>query len=595
MVRCLVRTFTLIVAAIVGLGSGHSHAEPLQDTKNWSMQTGNAANHRYSTLDQINATNVGSLKVAWGFSTGVLGGHEGAPLVIGDVMYIHTPFPNNVYALDLNNNAQILWSYEPKQDRKLLFDVMCCDMVNRGLAYGDGKIFLYQANTTLVALDIKTGKVQWTFVNGDPKKGETGTSAPMVIKNKVFVGISGGEFGVRGHITALSIKDGSLIWRGYSTGPDTETLIDPEKTTHLGKPVGKDSGLTTWNKDQWKFGGGTTWGWYSYDPELNLIYYGTGNPAPWNPEQRPGDNRWTNTIFARDIDSGVAKWLYQITPHDEWSYDGVNEMILANIKVKGKNRRALVHFDRNGFGYTLDRATGELLVAEKFDPTVNWATHVDLTTGRPQVDPKYSIERAKEEDLTVDISPTTMGTKNQQPASFSPKTGLFYVPTTVLYMNFERSRVSYKAGAPFIGAQIHIYPQKLRASHIGGAIAWNADKGVIAWSKKERYPVWSGLLVTAGDVVFYGTMEGDFKAVSAKDGKELFKARTPSGIIGNVFTYEHKGKQFVGVLSGIGGFAGLALSNDLWNPSEGLVMGNYFAGLNRFTRKGGSLTVFSLP
>src|SRR3954454_12134838 len=247
-------------------------------------------NQRYSKLNKINTHNVGKLQVAWTFSTGVLRGHEGAPLVIGDVMYIHAPFPNTVFALDLNKNGQILWKYEPKQDPTVI-PVMCCDTVNRGVAYGDGKIFLHQADTTLVALDAKTGNVVWSVKNGDPGKGETGTSAPMIVKDKIIVGISGGEFGVRGSVTAYNMKDGKLVWRGYSMGPDSDTLMDPQKTTHLGKPVGKDSGTNTWQGDQWKIGGGTTWGWYSYDPELNLMYYGSGNPSTWNPKQRPGDNR----------------------------------------------------------------------------------------------------------------------------------------------------------------------------------------------------------------------------------------------------------------------------------------------------------------
>ena len=294
-------------------------------------------------------------------------------------MYIHSPFPNRVYSLDLSEDGRINWMYEPKQDPSVI-PVMCCDTVNRGLSYGDGKIFLYQADATLVALDKESGEVVRSVSNGDPSIGETGTSAPMVYGDKVYVGISGGEFGVQGHLTAYNISDGSLAWRGYSTGPDDQTLMDPEKTTHLGEPVGVDSGTATWEGDQWKIGGGTTWGWYSFDPELNLVYYGTGNPSTWNPVQRPGDNRWSMTIFARDADTGMAKWVYQMTPHDEWDYDGINEMILADQEVGGEMRQTLVHFDRNGFGYTLDRATGELLVAEKYDPAVNWATHVDMKT-----------------------------------------------------------------------------------------------------------------------------------------------------------------------------------------------------------------------
>ena len=446
--------------AIGSSGGAFANAELIEMQSNpndWVMQNGDYASTRYSKLDQINAGNVKDLKVAWTFSTGVLRGHEGGPLVIGDVMYVHTPFPNKVFALDLNNDGRILWKYEPRQDTSVI-PVMCCDTVNRGVAYGDGKIFLYQADTTLVALDSKTGKVLWSVVNGDPKNGATGTAAPMVVKDKVYVGISGGEFGVRGHLTAYNIKDGSLAWRGYSMGPDSDTLIDPEKTTHLGKPVGKDSGTNTWEGDQWKIGGGTTWGWFSYDPDLNLVYYGSGNPSTWNPVQRPGDNRWSMTIFARDADTGMAKWVYQMTPHDEWDYDGINEMILVDKEIKGKQRKALVHFDRNGFGYTMDRVTGELLVAEKYDPAVNWATHVDMETGRPQVVPQYSTRQNGEDVNSTGICPAALGTKDQQPASYSPKTGLFYVPTNHVCMDYEPFKVSYTAGQPYVGATLSMYP-----------------------------------------------------------------------------------------------------------------------------------------
>lgn len=564
-----------------------------QDPNQWVMPSGNYASTRFSTLDQINADNVKDLKVAWTFSTGVLRGHEGGPLVLGDVMYVHTPFPNKVFALDLNNEGKILWKYEPRQDASVI-PVMCCDTVNRGLAYADGKIFLSQADTTLVALDAKTGAKVWSVVNGDPSKGSTSTAAPMVVKDKVYVGISGGEFGVRGYLTAYNINDGKLVWRGYSMGPDADTLMDPEKTTHLGKPVGKDSGTATWEGDQWKIGGGTTWGWYSYDPALNLIYYGSGNPSTWNPAQRPGDNRWSMTIWARDADTGMAKWVYQMTPHDEWDYDGINEMILVDKEIKGKPRQALVHFDRNGFGYTLDRVTGELLVAEKFDPAVNWATHVDMATGRPQVVAKYSTDHNGEDVNTTGVCPAALGSKDQQPAAYSPRTGLFYVPTNHVCMDYEPFKVSYTAGQPYVGATLTMYPAP-GGTTLGNFIAWDADKGKIVWSDPEQFSVWGGALATAGDVVFYGTLEGYLKAVDAKTGKQLYKFKTPSGIIGNVHTYTHNGKQYLAVLSGLGGWAGIGMAAGLTDPTAGLGAVGAYASLSDYTQLGGQLTVFSLP
>lgn len=593
---------TCVGALAIGMaglaGANDELLKMQQNPKEWVMPTGNYANHRYSQLKQITAENVGKLQVAWTFSTGVLRGHEGGPLVIGDMMYVHTPFPNIVYALNLKDENKIVWKYEPKQDPNVI-PVMCCDTVNRGPAYADGKIFLHQADTTLVALDAKDGKVVWQQKNGDPGKGETGTSSPMIVKDKVIVGISGGEFGVRGSVTAYNMKDGKRVWRGYSMGPDSDTLIDPAKTTHLGKPVGPDSGTNTWQGDQWKIGGGTTWGWYSYDPELNLIYYGSGNPSTWNPKQRPGDNRWSMAVWARDPDTGMTKWVYQMTPHDEWDFDGVNEMILADQNVGGQNRKILVHFDRNGFAYTLDRTNGELLVAEKYDPKVNWATKVDMdknskTYGRPLVVPQYSTEHQGEDVNTKNICPAALGTKDQQPAAFSPDTGLFYVPTNHVCMDYEPFRVRYTAGQPYVGATLSMYPPQ-GDKHMGNFIAWDARTGKITWSIDEQFSVWSGALATAGNVVFYGTLEGYLKAVDAKTGKELYKFKTPSGIIGNVTTYEHGGKQYVAILSGVGGWAGIGLAAGLTDPTAGLGAVGGYAGLRNYTALGGALTVFALP
>ncbi|MGY4378197.1 PQQ-dependent dehydrogenase (methanol/ethanol family) [Bradyrhizobium sp. i1.3.6] len=485
----------------------------------------------------------------------MLRGHEGGPLIIGNVMYVHTPFPNKVYALDLSNENKIIWKYEPKQDPNVI-PVMCCDTVNRGLSYGDGKIILHQADTTLVALDAKTGQVAWSVKNGDPTKGETGTSAALVVKDKVLVGISGGEFGVQAHMTAYDLKTGKLAWRGYSGGPDDQILVDAEKTTALGKPVGKDSSLKTWQGDQWKIGGGATWGWISFDPELNLIYYGSGNPSTWNPKQRPGDNKWSMTIWARNADTGVAKWVYQMTPHDEWDYDGVNEMILSDQSINGQPRKLLTHFDRNGLAYTMDRVTGELLVAEKYDPKVNWTSGVDMdknspTYGRPKVLDAASTEKGGEDHNTKGICPAALGTKDEQPAAYSPDTQLFYVPTNHVCMDYEPFKVSYTAGQPYVGATLSMYPPQ-GETHMGNFIAWDGKTGKIVWSNKEQFSVWSGALATAGGVVFYGTLEGYLKAVDAKTGKELYKFKTPSGIIGNVTTYENGGKQYVAVLSGVG-------------------------------------------
>ncbi|MFK7893204.1 MAG: methanol/ethanol family PQQ-dependent dehydrogenase [Granulosicoccus sp.] len=590
-------TCVTVLAGASSLQANDNVTELAADPANWVMQTGDYANTRYSKLNEINSDNVKDLKPVWTFSTGVLRGHEGGPLIIGDTMFIHTPFPNRVYSKDLNEEGRINWMYEPKQDPSVI-PVMCCDTVNRGLAYAEGKVILHQADTTVVALDENTGEVIWSVKNGDPAIGETGTAAPMVYGDKVYIGISGGEFGVQGHLTAYNLDDGSLAWRGYSTGPDEMTLMDPENTTHLGQPVGKDSGTATWEGDQWKIGGGTTWGWFSFDPELNLVYYGTGNPSTWNPVQRPGDNRWSMTIFARDADTGMAKWVYQMTPHDEWDYDGINEMILADQEIGGETRKTLVHFDRNGFAYTMDRVNGELLVAEKYDPVVNWATHVDMKTGRPQVVAEYSTHQNGEDVNTTNVCPAALGTKDQQPAAYSPDTGLFYVPTNHVCMDYEPFEVEYTAGQPYVGATLSMFPGGRVSGdgtdNLGNFIAWDATSGEIKWSIPEAFSVWSGALATAGNVVFYGTLEGHMKAVNAETGEELYRFKTPSGIIGNVTTWENNGKQYVGVLSGLGGWAGIGFAAGLTGDTDGLGAVGAYKSLSSYTSLGGVLTVFAL-
>jgi len=601
---------TLLAAPTVS--TANSGVEKLtQNPANWATWGGNYAGTRYSKLDQINSKNVKNLQPAWSFSTGVLRGHEGGPLAVNGVLYIHTPFPNTVYAIDQKTQS-VIWEYTPIMDADVTIPVMCCDTVNRGLAYGDGKIFLQQSDTVLTALDAKTGKRVWSVQNGDPKLGMTNTNAPLVVKDMVLTGIAGGEFGVRGFLAAYDIRTGELRWKGYSMGPDSDTLINSSKTTtwENGKvrKVGTNSSLKTWEGDQWKIGGGTTWGWYSYDPDLNLVYYGSGNPSTWNPVQRPGDNKWSMSLWARDADTGEVKWVYQMTPHDEWDYDGINETVLVDQKIKGKMRKTIVHFDRNGFGYTLDRVTGELLVAEKFDKTVNWASHVDMKTGRPQVQDEFSTEFHGEDENTTDICPAALGAKNQQPVSYSPQTGYFYISGNHLCMNYEPFEVSYTAGQPYVGATLTMRPAqgdvktgKADGSHnLGQFTAWDATTGKIAWSNKEQFSVWSGSVATAGGVVFYGTLEGYLKAVDAKTGKELYKFKTPSGIIGNVNTWEYNGKQYVGVLSGVGGWAGIGIAAGLdtgeeSSNSEGLGAVGAYRSLSSYTKLGGTLTVFALP
>ena len=567
----------LVACAPLSMTANDELLKLQKDDGQWVMPGKDYAGTRYSTLSQINTRNVKRLKAAWTFSTGVLRGHEGQPLVVGDTMYVHTPFPNIVYALDLTKEgAPLKWKYVPRQEEEVV-PIACCDTVNRGLAYAEGKIFLSQLDTYVVAIDASNGKEIWKVKQGDHKKGMTLTSAPLVVKDKVITGISGGEFGVRGFLTANDINTGKQVWRMYSTGPEEE--------------VGYPGSIETWKGDEWKRGGGTTWGWYTYDPELDLLYYGTGNPGSWNPDQRPGDNKWSMTIFARNPDTGVAKWAYQKTPHDAWDYDGVNENILVDQMIGGKLRKTLVNFDRNGFAYTMDRTNGELLVAEKFG-VVNWATGIDMETGRPIEVPEKRTSSTKN---TKDIFPGAMGAKDQQPAAYSPKTGLFYVPTINVGMDYEGVEVKYQAGQPYVGAIVRMFPGP--GGNRGEFIAWDAKVGEKKWGIKENLAAWSGALVTSTNVVFYGTMEGWFKAVHAITGEVLWKFKTPSGIIGNPITYEGPdGKQYIAILSGVGGWAGIGAAAGIGaeDPTAGLGALGAFGDVAQLSNLGGVLTVFSL-
>jgi lanthanide-dependent methanol dehydrogenase len=566
------------------------------DPANWPMQEGNYAGWRYSPLHQIDRDNVKNLKIGWQVSTGVLRGHEGGPLVIDGMLYFQTPQPGIIYAINLDRPGELQWKYEASSDPDAI-PMACCDLINRGPAYADGKLFLTTLDDHVIALDAKSGREVWKVQNGNFKNGETITMSPLVVGDKVIVGNSGGEYGVRGTLTAYKINDGHMVWRAYGTGPDKDVLIDPNKTLMMGKPIGKaDLGVTTWRTDQWQHGGAAAWGWVTYDPALDLIYYGTSNPGTWNPNQRPGDNKWSTSVFARDPNTGMAKWVYQLTPHDEWDYDAVNENILSDLVIDGHQRKVLIHMDRNGFGYTIDRETGVPLVAQKYDPVVNWAERIDLATGEPVRVAKYSTNRGVNNNVEG-ICPASIGSKDQQPAAYSPRTSLFYVPTNHVCMDYEPIDIAYVAGQPYVGAIVSMYPAQKdqKEKHLGRFIAWDATKGRTAWEIPEDWAVWSGALATGGDVVFYGTMAGDAKAVDALSGKVLWEQKLPSGIIGNFMTFQHKGKQYVAVLSGIGGWAALGLAAGLTDPNAGLGTVGAFSDLSKYTNLGGTLTVFELP
>jgi PQQ-dependent dehydrogenase (methanol/ethanol family) len=595
----------ILAAFLPLLSSGWANSEllSLQDSLGqWALPSKNYAGWRYSSLNQINTTNVQRLRLVWSFSTGVLRGHEGQPLVVGNTMYLITPFPHTVYALDPTDGS-IKWRFTPEANPQAA-GVACCDVVNRGVAYAEGKIFFNTLDGWVYALDASTGKVIWKVQHADPSKGETITAAPLVVKDKVIVGISGGEFGVRGRVAAYNINTGQRVWLYYNTGPDAEVGIGPRFKPYYAWLRGKDLGATTWPGDQWKLGGATVWtGWFTYDPELNLIYYGTSNPGVWNANLRRGEaaitnqtqtrwaNLWSASVIARDADTGEMVWAVPMTPHDEWDYDGVSESILVDLPIGGQVRKVLVRFDRNGFSYVIDRTNGQILAAKPY-ATVNWASGIDLSTGLPIRNPEKGTGQGK---TTKDVCPSLLGAKNWPPAAYSPRTGLFYVPTLNVCMDWTGTEVSYVAGTPYVGAVTLMRPGP--GGHTGELIAWDPVRMQKVFEIRERFMNWSGVLATAGDLVFYGTLDGYFKAVDARSGQVLWQAKLGSGVIGNPITYTGPdGRQYVAVFSGIGGVPGLVVIQDAPPDDPYGVFGVVGAvgDLGRYSRQGGTLYVFAV-
>jgi lanthanide-dependent methanol dehydrogenase len=561
---------------------------PGADTTEWTIPARDYASTRFSELSQVTTENVRQLRLVWTFSTGVLRGHEAAPIVADGAMYVVTPYPNLLYALDIGTGAQ-KWKYDPGTASGAQ-GVACCDVVNRGAAYSDGRVFFNTLDVHTVAVDAKSGTEIWKTKLGEIGRGESMTMAPLVVGDKVYVGNSGGEFGVRGWITALDAASGKIAWRAYHTGPDADVLIGPRFKPFYPSHRGKDLGVSTWPADQWKVGGGAVWGWISYDAELNAIYYGTSNPGVWNPALRPGDNKWATTIFARDADTGEALWAYQTTPHDEHDYDGVNETILLDLEVGGRTRKVLVRPGRNGFMYVIDRQNGEVLSAEPYGH-VNWASRVDLETGRPVLNP----EKRTGNRQARNVCPAAPGMKDWQPSAFSPRTGLLYVPRNNLCMDYEGGQAAYIAGTPYVGAQVKMYAGP--GGHRGVFTAWDPARQEKVWEIEERFPVWSGALVTAGDVAFYGTMDRWFKAVHARTGEPLWEFQVGSGIISQPVTYlGPDGRQYIAILSGVGGWAGAAALGILpeIDPFIALGFANATKDLPQYTAQGGAVNVFAL-
>ena len=576
-----------------GIAGAAPQVRLISDVPNgeWHLPAGDYANTRFSPLSQITTENVGNLRVVTTFSTGIPRGHEGNPLVVNGTMYVVTPFPNILYALDLTQpGAPMKWQYDPKADPRAV-GIACCDVVNRGASYADGKVIYLTLDTHAVAVDAETGEEVWRTKVGNMNVGETLTMAPLVVKDKVILGSSGGELGVRGYLVALDLASGKELWRAYSTGPDSEVLIGPQFKAFYANAQGQDLGVSTWPGDAWQRGGGTVWGWVSYDPELDLVYYGTGNPGPWNPDLRPGANKWTCTIFARDPDDGQARWAFQIVPHDMWDYDEIMENVLVDMEWGGRMRKLLIHPGRTGFVFVLDRETGELLSAEPFQP-LNWAEGFDLSTGLPEMN---ADKMTKQGEIVRDICPSSTGAKEWNPSSFSPRTGLLYIAAHNTCMDYEATEANYIAGTPYLGASVRMFQGE---GHHGELVAWDPLRARPVWSVKDmKLPLYSGVLSTGGDVVFYGTMDGWFKAVDARSGKELWQFKTGSGIIGNPMTYlGPDGRQYIAIYSGVGGWMGAVAypSVSVDDPYAALGVVGAMKDIKNYTNAGNMLYVFGL-
>ncbi len=547
--------------AAQNVSGAHANPAPNDPAGDWHMQARDFANTRYSTLDQINVDTVKRLRVAWTFSDGAAYGHEGAPLVIDSVMYVVAPFPDVAYALDLSKpGSPIKWTYSPDPS-PLAVGKACCDAIIRGWAYANGKLIYNLLDDHTVAVDVKTGKEVWRTKMGNVENGETMTMSPFVVGNKVFVGNSGGELGKIGWLAALDVDTGHELWRAYSAGSDQLVKIGEDFRPYYAWMKGKDLGVSTWPADMWKTAGGAAWGWISYDPDLQLLYYGTSNPSPRVPVQRPGLNLWTSSVFARDPNTGAAKWAYSFTPHDQWDYDGVNENVLLDLTIAGRPRKVLVQFNRNAYAYTIDRATGEVLVAAPF-AYQNWSSGFDMKTGRaivrPDKEPKPNVK-------LPDVCPPDIGGKDWQPSAFSPKTGLLYAGIFNICMDVTDHRQSYIPGTPYDGMEMT--RQAGPGNHWGEFMAWDPATGKKIWAIDEKFMTMSGALATAGDVVFYGTVDGWFRAVNDRTGKVLWSQKVGGGIIAAPMTYlGPDGRQYVAVYAGVGGAAMVAKATPGFPP-----------------------------
>jgi alcohol dehydrogenase (cytochrome c) len=505
--------------------------------QNWPVYGGDTGNTRYSASKQINTGNVSKLSVEWALQLGSLRSQESTPILVGDTLFVTSSFgPKNTYAVNAKT-GEVKWTYQPEIP-KGIDQYACCDVNNRGVAYNDGKVFLGRLDANIVALDAKTGKEIWKTPIIDYTGGSVITSPPTLVKNLVITGYGGGEYGVRGSIVALDQATGKEVWRTYTV------------------PMGTEPGADTWKGDSGKNGGGVAWHIGSYDPKLNLVYYGTSNPSPWSASVRGNDssdigkfsNLYTASILALNPDTGKIAWHYQTTPHDAWDYDGVNELVFADLPFDGKKVPVLMQANRNGFFYVIDRASGKLLSAKQYVEGVNWATGIDMKTGAP-IETAGNAKRPGMKRKASNVCPNLIGAKNWMPMSYDQQTGLVYIPTINLCMDMEGIDPEYKRGAFYLGVNFDL-GKSGPGGHGGGVKAWDPVAQKEVWFNKDELPYTGAVMTTGGGLVFHGDLKGWFKALDAKTGKTLWKFNAGSGITAAPMTYTLDGKQYVAVVSG---------------------------------------------
>ncbi len=511
-------------------------AASLASAQSWPTYGGDLGNQRYSQGNQITPANVNKLNVKWALQLGSNRSQESSPILVGDTLYVTSSFgPKNVFAVNAKT-GEVRWKWSPEMP-KGVDQYACCDVNSRGVSYNDGKIFVGRLDAKVTALDAKSGKELWTTTVVDYTQGSVITSPPTIAKNVLITGFGGGEYGVRGALVALDQSTGKEVWRTHTV------------------PVGNEKGADTWKGDSGKTGGGAAWNVGSYDPKLNLVYYGTSNPGPWTAVVRGNDssdigkftNLYTASVIALNPDTGNIVWHYQFTPHDAWDYDGVNELVLADLTIDGKQVPAMMQANRNGFFYVLDRSNGKLISAKNFVPT-NWATGVDLKTGMP-IETANNEKRPRLKKWAKDICPNLVGGKNWMPMSYNPKTGLVYIPTNNLCMDLEGVQEEYKRGQFFLGVNFDL-DKPGPGGYLGGLKAWDPVAQKEVWFNKDDLPFNGGTMTTTTGLVFAGDIKGTFRAMDAKTGKELWKFNAGSGISAAPISYTLDGKQYIAVVSG---------------------------------------------